>query len=787
MNLKDMLAKMSQLSEATEKTKTGVRHTAEPGGYGRKDDEDEEGNKVKSASTEKKGRGRPKKAAAASGEDKKYDFSAFGVKHGKDIKLPAHDKKKTTKHSIKEYFDQIDASREKMYEAEQIQIKPAAQMPKKPGQTSMPGQQQQVAGQPAQNTQVIAQGNKTLGTVNNPQLANQIKQSIGKGEMTLMPDQQVNELDAGTVARYQDKAFDKYMGGDEKRAQGLDRASKKQAGAFGHVPTTQKVNEKDIGKHNNATTGFDAMVRKLTPKYGIEAAKRIAGSQMKKIKEADMPTDQNDMGAGLGAGRSQGVLEGRAKADNKAEKAGKKVTKDLEYDMKHKGKDDAKAEKAGKKVTKDIEYDEKNKKSVKEAAKPDYIDLDKDGDKKETMKKAASDKKKKVKEGMEQSLQAARLTGKSHGLKGHSHCGKNYEDMEEARMYHEGYKEGLDECYGQMGPAVVGEVDIFEMPPATVGGMADAAVGEGNAFTAALARTPKGDKFSVGGKTFTDRTNYDSRAFESLETQLNALLEGKVDEGMTVSISKGQQGSPDSVSVTAQDGEADQLLQAIKQAGLGLFGGDDGQQGQSSAMSLQPADGGQEGGEMGIDVVDDHDGMMDLIRKITGDTPAPSTQGFGGEEGSDDYEDEEGSDEDQDQKVDEVESYDQEEEEVAEDNPPDSGAAETTADENAEAAEDQALATAMSEGGDGGEASEEPEEVNEWANDAGEKARDFDDESFKTDMDFMTKVISGGLNKQKSTGQSTVPVVATQMSRLGNPMQESVDLLHDWKKLSGIK
>jgi hypothetical protein len=129
----------------------------------------------------------------------------------------------------------------------------------------------------------------------------------------------------------------------------------------------------------------------------------------------------------------------------------------------------------------------------------------------------------------------------------------------------------------------------------------------------------------------------------------------------------------------------------------------------------------------------------------------------------------------------------QEEEEVAEDNPPDSGAAETTADENAEAAEDQALATAMSEGGDGGEASEQPEEVNEWENDAGEKARDFDDESFKTDMDFMTKVISGGLNKQKSTGQSTVPVVATQMSRLGNPMQESVDLLHDWKKLSGIK
>jgi hypothetical protein len=727
MNLKDMLAKMSQLSEATEKTKTGVRHTAEPGGYGRKDDEDEEGNKVK-ADAPKKGRGRPKKDADSSGEVKKYDFSAFGVKHGKDIKLPAHDKKKTTKHSIKEYFDQIDASREKMYEAEQIQIKPAAQMPKKPGQTSMPGQQQQVAGQPAQNTQVIAQGNKTLGTVNNPQLANQIKQSIGKGEMTLMPDGQMDEA--------------------------------------GYSPKAARAG-KDIGKPGKNFAKIEKSAG------GGEKGQRIAGAVLAKLRsktnEADIPTDQNDVGANLGAGRNQGVLEGRAKADNKAEKIGKKVTKDIEASEK--------------------------KKPVKEAAKPDYIDLDKDGNKKETMKKAASDKKKKVKEGMEQSLQAARLTGKSHGLKGHSHCGKNYEDMEEARMYHEGYKEGLDECYGQMGPAVVGEADIFEMPPATVGGMADAAVGEGNAFTAALARTPKGDKFSVGGKTFTDRTSYDSRAFESLESQLNALLEGKVDEGMTVSISKGQQGSPDSVSVTAQDGEADQLLQAIKQAGLGLFGGDDaGQPGQSGAMSLQPTDGGQEGqpGEMEIDVVDDHDGMMDLIRKVTGAQPAPAAQGFGGDEGGNDYEDEEGQGSEQDgeestEEVDEVESYDQEEEQVAEDNPPDSGAAETTADENAEAAEDQALATAMSEGGDGGEASEETTEMNEWANDAGEKARDFDDESFKTDMDFMTKVISGGLNKEKATGQSTVPVVSTQISRLGNPMQESVDLLHDWKKLSGIK
>ena len=757
-----MLAKMSQLSEATEKTKTGVRHTAEPGGYGRKDDEDEEGNKVKQ-DTAPRGRGRPKKATAASGEDKKYDFSAFGVKAGKDIKLPAHDKKKTTKHSIKEYIDQLEKA---LTEADQIEIKPASQMPKKPGQTSMPGQQQ---GQQAQNAQVIAQGDKTLGTVNNPQLAQQIKQSIGKGEMTLMP-------------------------GDE-------------------------MNEEDIGKHNNATTGFAAMVRKLTPKYGAEAAKRIAGAQLKKIREADMPPNDS-----LSSPLSLEEGKKTIKKDDKAEKAGKKVTKDLEYDMKHKGKDDAKAEKAGKKVTKDIEYDEKKKKTVKEAAKPDFPDIDDDNNTKESIKKAASDKKKKVKEGMDHRLKAARHMGKAHALtKEGYNC--RYDDMEESRQYHDGYKEGLDECYGQMPVQglVVGETG---MPAATVPGMASQAMREPameddmyemdkTAYMKQRAIKTPGDTFKAFGQTFKDKEVVESPfAFEAWDKELNALLEGKVDEGMTVSISKGQQGSPDSVSVTAQDGEADQLLQVIKQAGLGLFGGDDtGRSGQSSSMSLQPADGGPEGGEMGIDVVDDHDGMMNLIRKVTGAQPAPATQGFGGDEGSSDYEDEEGNDEhdhsneetcnecggmmeaghecgEGQQMVDEVESEDQMEYEVAEEIDPNNSDEEN--EENSDAVRDAALATAAStneeeqvdEDEAEAEAEDDAQKLDEWANDAGKNGTDT---TFEQDIDFMTKVISGGLNKQKSTGQSTVPVVSTQLNRLGNPMKESIDLLHDWKKLSGIK
>ena len=846
MDFKSLLSQLDQLNEATTKTKTGIKHTAEPGGYGRKDDEDDEGKKVKAKDTEKKGRGRPKKATQSSGEDKKYDFSAFGVKAGKDVKLPKYDKKKTTKHSLKEYLDSvhkamtegeqpaeipqkaidrfnepnkkfytknphfargtevksigktIDASGKpisalatkvtpkfnkpdpvtrlsrgsfntSVEEAEQIEIKPASQMPKKPGQTSQPGQQQQqqVAGQPAQNTQVISQGDKTLGTINNPQLAQQIKQSIGKGEMSLMPDEQMHE--------------------------------------------------EDIGKHNNATTGFDALVKKLTPKYGVEAAKRIAGAQLKKMSEGDAPgSDFNMLSPISGSGLSEGKKA--VKKDDKAEKAGKKVTKDLEYDMGHKGKDDKKAERAGKKVTKDIEYDMKKKK-IKEEAKPDFPDIDNDGNKKETISQAAQDakKKKKVKEGMDHRLKAAYHEGKAHGLSKRAYnC--THDDMEEARQYHEGYKCGLDECYGQM--PVQGLV-VGENNPSVVDNMASFGahtpeVEEGNAFTAALAKTPAGGKFSLGGKTFTDRSALESRnpfdinedvEMKNWDSELDSLLnENAIAEGVTISSSTGQQGSPDSVTVSASDADASAVLNMIKQLGLGGFGGGEEQSaGQPMTVDIN----GGEGPEAEIEVVDDHDDMLSLIRKMTGQ---------GSAQASGDYEDEEGGHEEhgheeacetcnespcgcnEEEVVDEEQSEDQMEYQVAE---TEGGGddAEEQEEMASDATRDAALAQSsaeqdptVNEGGDGGEAGSDAIAADDAADTVDAEEEDLDesyansaDDTFESDIDFMTKVISGGLNKQKSTGQTTIPVVSTQMNRLGTPMKESTDLLTDWKKLSGIK
>jgi hypothetical protein len=111
--------KTRSVQEATEKTKTGLRHKADSGGYGRVDDEedtDEDGKKIKKVKKDepKKGRGRPKKTDNASGEDKKFDFSAFGVKHGEDIKLKPWDKKKTTVKKIATKADREEVDEAKL-------------------------------------------------------------------------------------------------------------------------------------------------------------------------------------------------------------------------------------------------------------------------------------------------------------------------------------------------------------------------------------------------------------------------------------------------------------------------------------------------------------------------------------------------------------------------------------------------------------------------------------------------------------------------------------------------
>jgi hypothetical protein len=83
--------------------------------------------------------------------------------------------------------------------------------------------------------------------------------------------------------------------------------------------------------------------------------------------------------------------------------------------------------------------------------------------------------------------------------------------------------------------------------------------------------------------------------------------------------------------------------------------------------------------------------------------------------------------------------------------------------------------------------------LDEWANDAG-PGKSASDTAFETDIDFMMNVISGGLNKRKVTGQTTIPVIASQLgrqvSRNTTSINESVDAsdaVAQWKKLAGLK
>ena len=1067
MDIRDILKSFDQLTEGD-----STVHKAGPGGYGNRhgtdDVTDQYGKpigqmslgKLGAQNEPKRGKGRPPNPD----KPKSYDSTALNKAMGVG-KAPKPTGKPSVKHSLKEYFSQLEQTLDESGALNAVRDKM---------QTGQGGllnnirnnMQQRGAGMPAVNKmnqgvqqRLSAMSGKKVEeegiTVKPMQGASQIIGPDGK------PMGTADMATANVIKAASEKGTLK-LGGDEQMEEGGD-----------------------VGKHNNATTGFDALVRKLTPKYGKEAATKIAGSQLKKIKEADAP--QYFAQSSPLSSNNRGVLESKKGVNPFAKKEetdkkkcppmshikkmcqdGKSVAeickmhpdcdraelKQMIADCKKKlsegqldelSKDTLKSYlkkstgRADKFHNQGMEQDDDEEASpyfdkrdnvsqarrgardrlkgvfhpkeapygMAEGAKPDFLE-------KEPMKKAATDKnkgaapkkgvnpfaKKKVKEGMEHNLQAARLEGKSHALRKMPYnC--THDDMEESRCYHDGFKEGLDECYGQMpilGRTAVDESstdnldwksmitptasirelrDMFEeynlprdiadfleyakdarnlgqamayfdkkslededygnrvddeygaditggyyhlidlmdqgasLDETEVGTMASYGadkLGEMDktSYMKQQAIKTPGNTFKAFGQTMSDKNVIDEFAFEALDKQLNAILEDKkVSEGMTVSISKGQQGSPDSVSVSAQDGEADQLLNIIKSAGLGLFGGNE-QNGYGAPQGSTAAPGG-------IEVVDDHDGMMSLMKKLSG----------GGEvQGSGDYEDEEGSSEEghmhgaeetcescggmmeenhqcdsgEQSVMGEDESEDQMTDEVAEANAPDSGADNTNADVAGNAAANSALATAdagadeeegqvyssptnEAEDETGEEAGEEddkedffhnprvpadkqlkapPKEVNVQeafanlykklailseestsekdakAEKAGKKvAKDIEydedhkgkddnkaeragkevtkdieyddkkdkkvdesyansaDDTFEADIDFMTRIISGGLNKQKSTGQTTIPVISGQKSRmgvdgLGNPLKESTDLLKDYMKLSGL-
>lgn len=803
-----------------------------------------------------------------------------GEKVTKDIE---YDDKKDKK-SLKDWFEIIDKNI--INEAEQITMEPAKQ-----------------------STQVIKQGTKTLGTVSNPALAATIKSAIGKGEMSLAghemkeeaednPESAMLEKWAGdakvkATGQYADKSVEelksmlaklhksgphgkdspaakkmrqinfalrakggwkKGEGAAMKEAEQVDEVNK---GFFQRekgdrlLPSSfsnkREKNAYNLAYYRLVGTGVPhdeahAKALKHSEKYrteeveqvdekaknpyaiGMAAAKKAAGIKKKhatdlpkgvvvkgheiakkimkkeKTTEAERPSDQADFGAGLGAGRSNKVLEN------------KQVN--------------------------------------------------------ETMN----------------TLEAAYHEGKSHGLSKHGYSCRYDEGSEEHRRYHDGFKEGLDECYGLM-PNRGLVVDETGMPPATVPGMAsqemedsdlldevfffdkptgprtpaqqrvrnlpqDTLSQRGGRNTPAMggqgykdmvrgtgpfgqtakdmygikgpkgnlpeadldemnkteymkhkARTTPGDTFKAFGQTMHDKDVLETEmfAFESLDKQLNALLNESaevVNEGISVNMSQGLGGpsAEDSVSVTAQGEDAAKLLAFIKQVGLGGLGAEKAEEPAAAMVATS---------DYGAPKFQGHDAMVKLMKLAGGDDyehemdhGAVAQAKPCGMHGVAEAECGCGKGKEM---VDEVESEDQMEYQVAEDD----GEGNIEADEQG-AQIDAALAVGseneknVTEGGDGmedspeaagavaaadaeeeqEEAMSESEKLDEWANDAG---KDGTEQSFMRDIEFMTKVISGGLNKPKATGQTTIPVIASQDARNGD---EDVSA---WKKLAGIK
>ena len=828
MDFKSLLKSLDQLNEAeTTRTKTGLVHK---GDYGRQFDTDDEGNPVvkKEKSTEPKKRGAPVKAdkpLTGKNDPKKQKVGdIFGRTTGEVPKgkkgmqhTPMKDadkeekkaEKAEKKASLKDWIETVDSN---MIAEAGLAVQPI--------------------GKPGQNFMIKDPANPSASaiTTSNPAVIDAAK----KGELSMQkPGATPSSTQVGAMK--EDELDEKIEGGI--------KLNPEKKGMFDGKTKSELMSQynklKASGPHKLGSSESTKM-KELA--FAIRAK-----SGWGKVKEAEAPQNYAQSSPISNGGRSNKFLESADKKKMPSMAHIKKMCQDG--------------------------------KSVAEICK-----MHPDCDHKELKQMVADCKKKMIKENRDHHLKAAYHEGKAHGLsKQPYNC--RHDDMEEARQYHEGYKCGLDECYGQM--PILGRTRVGEMGPGSeVDDMASFGAHtpeldemDKTAYMKQQAIKTPGDTFKAFGQTMNDKDVLDEFAFESLDNQLNSLLS----EGLTVSISKGQQGAPDSVSVNAQDSEADMLLDIIKQAGLGVFGGED------KAVVDSPVGSRAIGG---IEVVDDHDGMMSLMKRLSGQ-----------EQSSHDYEKEEGHGHDHaehghetcnecgmyececpsdKEMVDEVESEDQMTYKVAEDgepqNPPDNGSANSTNDEQGNAAANQALATADAEqnadtkqvnvseeeeecptchhkkcecdeekveesftfeslykkltwlseestsekddkaeraakkvakdieydeghkGKDDNKAEKAGKEVkkdieyddkkdkklDEWANDAG-PGKSVSDTTFEQDIDFMTRIISGGLNKPKSTGQTTIPVIAGQGKRTGvsesKMLNESVS---DWKKLAGI-
>jgi len=731
MDFRSLLQSFTTLSEGeTKDTKTGRVHK---GSYGTSydGDEDDDGKKKEKASGEKRGRGRPKKGADETGEVKKYDSSALSSAFGGGKKPKKEIGKVSKKHSLKEYIEDAETSlQEGMTSQDQIQIKPASQT----------------------NTQVIQQGNKTLGTVNNPQLANQIKQSIGKGEMSLNPDGQEMAEDGGEKWI---KGAIKHPGAFTKKAKaahmGTQAFAKKHAhdsGTLGkQARLAQTLNKMHESKDELADKDYDEDGKRETSSQEHKGAvtkainKALDKDSKKKVSESIILEGAmkdlmmrliDDLNAG---GQGYNIKPAVDLQDRQL--ATRVIDKTLAHDDRYR------------------RLSHSLKSQLRDAALEEFgfTDFESSLEEADTLPAVSS-----------------KVAHTQHGL-----------DAKPSKFV----------AVNPNPPKTPWKVDPIERSTQEIG------AGARKAFDF-IRGTQKESTFE--GKDMKDIQ------LEGWEKQLNSLLT----EGITVSSSTGQEGSPDSVTISATDADAGQLLGVLRNAGIGVFGGD-----AKPEIGYGVAQGGEEDfdgtgtePQPSPNVVGDDGDMLSMMKKMAGIET-------GGEEGGQDYEDEEGSEEqtlepadsgeeegseeqdsakdpeEEKEETDEGNAFGQEVRQKKSDNIPDSQQRIKTGGKDLPVKE----GGFDPEQGDGGGAGAgditkeshencnecgytmescecDHEQVNEFANDAGGDAMG------DTQLAQLKALLSMGNDMHEMKRDQTV----------GNPTQVSMaESLAQWKKLSGIK
>ena len=853
MNILDMMNKITELSKPIVETKEektthkggttttdekGIKHKGKYGTDFQGDEDDDEKDHPKDkkkkaekpAADEKRGRGRPKKGADNAGNVTKPDWSAFGAK--KDVKIPKWDKKATKKHSLKDWIENLDAALN-----EAIAPMPGGQLSATPlpGATAIKNAQgQQVA--TASTPQAAAMMTKGDVTLTDPtKKIGEEKNHMGETEYHGYYKWRVACRKAGATEFVGDKDIDEGHDINGKAVGEWD-------GVVGSVyGDAHKQKPASSGQHPEAfvrdrESKLDAMAeaKKAKPDFlDVDKDKNKKEPFKKAVKDAEKnPADSKYDSR---TGRRNGNDDAKAKQVEEGKDEGKpgknfaKIAKSAgkEYGSKAAGERVAGAVRS--KLAKQGKLEEGKVKELsmdlEDRTMKDAEFKKKYGKGRAEMKASLTQKpadKKPASKIKESILRESHDTMK-HIINKFKHEVKKFVaggDLDED-LYDALYDYYCDQGEMPYGTMKARDGDPYEWVTQRFDSDVldhDVPVDEGkysqDYFTANMDKpqrepvprqttpplpkqTPwKRDPIAAATDRVYDVFNRPKAGtgdvqFEGWSKDLDNLLS----EGLNVVANTGLGDGPDSVTISATDEDAQKLLAIVKSAGLGMFASDDqvGDEG-SPQMSIQP----QNNPNAEIGVVDDHDDMLGLIRKMTG-------QGNAGQQpGAMEVE----VDEEQGMNPGEAQGY--QDEEMAAENTPTFGEVEPdqegsseeevqqatdklekvhdvwsqadSGEEGEESSEEEGEESAEEESGEEEEESAEEESGEEEEEDLEEAYANGAEDTFESDIDFMQNVISGGVNGRKRTQSVGNPVTIAS-----TPMRESTDLLKDWRTLSGIK